>query len=165
MNGKPTRRSFFSRAGAALAAPFATTVAFAGERDGAGFVAGRLAELESVTAIRALLQRYARLAGGGRKEAIAALFAVPAGASVDQHLRAIVIDGDDAIEVFTDGTATARLPCTVTTATPIERCGTLVEMARLQGDGFVVRSERRVLVGELVKRNGVWRFETATLEV
>jgi hypothetical protein len=38
-------------------------------------------------------------------------------------------------------------------------------MARLQGDGFVVRSEHRVLVSAFVKRDGRWTFESAKLEI
>ncbi|RPI62731.1 MAG: hypothetical protein EHM50_03440 [Lysobacterales bacterium] len=164
-NKRGTRRSFFGHAGAALAAPLAATAAFAGELDGKRYIMGRRDTLDDVNAIRALQLTFARLVGAGSGEGIAALFAEPARASVEEHVRSLVADGDDAITIFTDGTASARLPCTVTTATPIESCGTLVEMARLQGDGLVVRSERRVLVSAFVKRHGVWKFESAKLEV
>ena len=164
MNGKRTRRSFFGHAGAALAAPLATTVAFAGERDGAMFVYGRLATLQDANAIRVLHRRYARLVNAGRGEPLAALFADPSKVSVDAHVRSVVVDGDDMIEISNDGTAKARLPCIVTTATPIESCGTLVEMARLQGDGFVTHTGRRVLSGTFVKRDGVWKIATMELE-
>lgn len=163
MNGRRTRRSFFGQAGAALAAPLATTVAFAGERDGAMFVYGRLATLEDANAIRVLHRRYARLVSAGG-ERLTPLFADPGNVSVDDHVRSVVVDGDDMIEISSDGTAKARLPCIVTTATPIESCGTLVEMARLQGDGFVTRTGRRVLSGSFVKRNGTWKIATMELE-
>jgi hypothetical protein len=164
MSDKPTRRSFFGHAGAALAAPFAATVAFAGQRNGAGYVLGRRDALEDANAIRVQLLRFTRLAGAGKSEAIAALFAAPARAPVVEHLRSVVIDGDDAIQISIDGTAIARVPCLVTTATPIADGGTLVDMARLQGDGVVTRSERRVLVSELVKRDGLWRFVKVELQ-
>jgi hypothetical protein len=51
----------------------------------------------------------------------------------------------------------------VTTATPIESCGTLVEMARLQGDGVIKRAERQVLTSSFVKRDGAWKIERAEL--
>jgi hypothetical protein len=159
MNGKPTRRSFFGGASAALAAPFAATVAFGGEEDGARDVMGRLAALEDANAIRALQLRFARLVGGGRERAMATLFADPARASVDERLRSIVVNGDGTIEISSHGTAIARVPCLVTVATPIENCGTLVEMARLQGDGVVKRSEKRVLSSSLVKIDGAWKIE------
>jgi hypothetical protein len=161
MTDKPTRRAFFGQAGATLTAPLAATVAFGGELHGRGFVAGRLESLDDVNAIRALERRYARLVGSGNTEAIAALFADPARASVDGHVRSVVIDGDDKITVLADGTATSRVACTVTTATPIEDCGTLVEMARLQGDGFVKRTEPRELVASFVKLNGSWQLDSA----
>jgi len=163
MNGKPTRRSFLGHAGVALAAPLAATAAFAGELDGAGYILGRLAALEDANAIRALQRRYTRLVGTGRREEIAALFADPARASVAEHVRSLALDGDDTFAIATDGTATGRVPCIVTTATPIENCGTLVEMARLQGEGFVTRSERRTLATTFVKRDGAWRIDQVEL--
>ena len=163
MNDKPTRRSFFGHAGAALAAPLAATAAFGGEHHGAPYVLGRRDALEDVNAIRVLQLTFARLVGSGRG-AIETLFADAAQATLGEHVRSLVIDGDDAITFSTDGTAIARVPCTVTTATPIADGGTLVEMARLQGDGVVKRHERRVLVSELVKRDGLWRFVNVELE-
>lgn len=147
MTSKPTRRSFFGQAGAALAAPLAATAVIA--PDGDDDLAVRLARLEDSNAIRALLP---------------ALLAAPARMALDASVRSIAADGDDAIAVAADGTATARLGCTVQAATPIDGGGTLVEMARLQGDGCVVRSERRVLVSAFVKRDGNWKFESAKLE-
>jgi hypothetical protein len=159
MSDKPTRRSFFGHAGAALATPLATTVAFVGQRDGAGYVFGRLDTIEDLNAIRVLQQRYARLVGAGRGEALAALFADPALASVGEPVCNVVIDGDDAIELSSDGTATARVPCVVTTVTPIADDGTFAEMARLQGDGVIKRTEKRVLSSALVKLDGTWKLE------
>ncbi len=49
------------------------------------------------------------------------------------------------------------------TATPISGEGTLIEMARLQGDGMIKRSERRVLYGSFVKRNGIWTIDRVEL--
>jgi len=161
-NERRTRRSFFGHAGAALAAPLAATAALAGEHgDGAGDVAERLVALEDIAAIRALQRRYVRLVGTGRGEDLAALFAEPRQASIDDRVRSAVADADDTIAVAANGTATARVACTVETATPIEGCGTLVEMARLQGDGIVKRSETRVLESTFVKRNGFWKIEHA----
>ena len=142
---------FFGQAGAALAAPLAATGALAAENGGDDDVATRLARLEDMNAIRALLP---------------ALLANPARMALDIDVRSIAADGDDAITVAANGTATARLGCTVEAAKPIESGGsTLVEMARLQGDGFVVRSERGVLVSAFVKRGGSWKLESAKFEV
>ena len=147
MNSKPTRRSFFGAAGAAVAAPLAASAAFAA--DGSSDLAARLAALEDQNAIRAMLP---------------ALLADPKRLALGTSVRSIATDGGDEITVAADGAALARIECKVETATPIESCGTLVEMARLQGDGLVVRSECRVLVGVFVKRDGVWKFESAKLE-
>ncbi|HEY9183130.1 MAG TPA: hypothetical protein VIQ99_08020 [Gammaproteobacteria bacterium] len=151
MSGKPTRRSFFGHAGAALATPFAATVALAGERDGAGYVAGRLAALEDANAIRALLQDYAQRVSTGLQAAPAA------------NVRDLRLDANAAVDVAANGTATVCVPCTVETATPIDGHETVVEMARLQGDGVVRRSERRLLAGTLVKRDGTWMLEQTEL--
>ena len=40
----------------------------------------------------------------------------------------------------------------------IEPCGTLVDMARVQGDGVLKRSEQRALASSFVKRDGIWQF-------
>jgi len=147
MNRKPTRRSFFGQASLVLAAPV-TALAAEGRGDD---VAARLAALEDANAIRELLHRYAKRVSDG-------VDAPPA-----PEVRSVALDSDPEIDVAANGTATARARCTVTTATPIESCGTLVDMARLQGDGVVKHVERRVLHGRLVKRQGVWRLETAEL--
>jgi hypothetical protein len=55
------------------------------------------------------------------------------------------------------------VPCTVDTATPIDGDETLVEMARLQGDGVIRGSERRVLAGTLVKHDSNWVLEHTEL--
>jgi hypothetical protein len=152
MKNQPTRRRFFGQAGAALVAPLvatAVTAATAAESQAKDDVAARLARLEDLNAIRALLP---------------ALLANPARLALGATVRSIAANGDDAIAVAANGTATARLGCTVEAATPIDGRGTLVEMARLQGDGFVVRSEHGVLVTAFVKRDGNWKFESAKFE-
>ena len=147
MNVKPTRRRFFGQAGLMLAAPM-TALAAEGRGDD---VAARLAALEDANAIRELLHRYAQRVNDGSD-------APPA-----PEVRSVALDSDLEIDVAADGTAAARAQCTVTTATPIEGGGTLVEMARLQGDGVLKRIERRVLHGRLVKQRGIWQLETAEL--
>ena len=60
MNRKPTRRSFFGQAGAALAAPFSATAAFAGELEGKSFVVGSRAAFDDANAIRVLQPAWQR---------------------------------------------------------------------------------------------------------
>ena len=152
MKSKTTRRKFFGGA-AALAAPLAAGAAVTREPTSDDLEA-RLQALEDANAIRAALQGYVRRVNLGAE--------APPGANV----HGLTLDLDAAIEVVADGTtAKAEVPCTVETATPLEPCGTLVEMARLQGDGSVKCSEQRVLVAELSERGGVWTCEHAELKL
>jgi len=150
MKSTTTRRKFFGGA-AALAAPLAAGAAVAGERAGDDLSA-RLAALEDANAIRAALQSYARRVNLGVEPPPAA------------NVHGLTLDSDAAIDIAADGTAKAEAPCTVETATPIEPCGTLVEMASLQGDGVVKCSEPRLLVAQLRKQDGVWTCEHAELK-
>ena len=140
-----TRRRFFGGA-VALATPLAAAAAVA--RDD---LAARLAALEDANAIRALLWRHVRSINAR------------AGVAPEAHLRSVALDADVTIDIATDGTATVQVLCTVETATPIAGGGTLVDMARLQGDGVLKRTERRLLHGRLVKQQGVWQLGSAEL--
>jgi lipoprotein-anchoring transpeptidase ErfK/SrfK len=146
MNDKTTRRTFFGGA-AVLAAPLAATAAVANGDD----TAARLAALEDANAIRALLQHYAQRVNSGEV------------AAPDASVRRLALDRDDAIDIVADSTATAQVTCTIETAKPIDGRETLVEMARLQGDGVIKRNERRVLTSRLVKRNGTWSIDLVEL--
>jgi hypothetical protein len=145
MKGTTTRRKFFGGA-AALAAPLAAGTAVASDD-----LAARLAVLEDSSAIHALLLNWARDLNAGKIAAPAA------------NVRSLTLDADAAIAVDANGTATARVPCTVETATPIDGNETLVEMARQQGDGVVRRAERLALHGTFVKRDGFWHVAKAEL--
>jgi len=169
MSTKPlsTRRIFFGHAGAALSAPLtvAATLAAAGQGADAEGVSARLAALEDQNAIRALLKTYVRLVNTGAHEEIATLFADPAAALVDANVRRVSADGfgeHDVIDVRpAAGTAAARLLCTVETETPIGPSCTLVQMARIQGEGVLKKSERRVLESAYVKQHGRWKLTRA----
>ena len=145
MNGSTTRRRFFGSA-ALLAAPLAAGTAAASDD-----LAARLAALEDANAIRALLQDWARGVAAGKAAAPVA------------NIHGFTLDADVAITVAANGTATASVPCVVETATPIDGNETLVEMARLQGDGVVRRVERRVLHGSFVKRDSSWHLASTEL--
>jgi hypothetical protein len=159
-NTTATRRTFFGRASAALVAPLAATRAFAGEPAGSDLSA-RVMELEDVNAIRALQRTYARLVNAGARDEVAALFADPAAAHVEPGVRNIngdAFDERDVVELGSDGTATACLHCTVEVVTAIGPTCTLVEMARMQGDGVLRRTEQRLIEGSYVKLAGVWKI-------
>jgi hypothetical protein len=142
MKGTTTRRKFFGGA-AVLAAPLAAGAAAASDD-----LAARLAALEDTNAIRALLRDWAQRVNAG---------------AAATSIRSVTFDADGTIAVAANGTATARVPCTVETTTPIGGDDTLVEMARLQGDGVVRRNEQRVLASTFVKRNGIWQLEQTEL--
>jgi hypothetical protein len=155
-----SRRGFFGKASAALVAPLAATQAFAAE-PARSDLSARVMELEDVNAIRALQRTYARLVNAGARGELAALFAEPHAAHVEPDVRAITGDGfdeRDVVELGSDGTATACLHCTVEVVTTIGPTCTLVEMARMQGDGVLRRTEQRRLESAFVKVGGVWKI-------
>lgn len=162
-----TRRGFFLKAGALVSAPLAA--AGAGTRAAADdALTARLAELEDREAIFELHRRLVRCVNAGDRSALASLFDDPAAADVDfdSSLRRLLTGPDADVEIVAHeaarGTARVRLRCIAETETPIEPSCTLVEMARLQGEGVVRRSEPRVLEHGLVRRDGVWRIARAT---
>jgi hypothetical protein len=154
-----TRRVFFGAASAALAAPIAATATTPED------LAARMAALEDANAILALQHAYVRLVNAGAHAEVAKLFADPSAAPLDTDVRRLSADrfGEhDVVDVSPAvGTATARTHCTVETETAIGPSCTLVEMARLQGDGVIRKAERRVLESTYVKQNGVWKIERA----
>ena len=141
MKDTTTRRKFFGGA-AALAAPLAA---------GATVARDDLAVLDDASAIRTLLLNWAHALNTGKITAPAA------------NVRSLTLDADANVAVDANGMATAHVPCTIETATPLDGNETLVEMARQQGDGVVRRSEQRVLHGSFVKQDGFWRFAKAEL--
>lgn len=162
---RSSRRRFFVAAGAAAAAPLAVMgAARARPVEPEPSLEARLAELEDLAAIRRLhhddLRRFNEIAA-------AALPGVPT-ADIEPGVRRIVSDFfDDAavLEISPDRTsATLRVPCTVDLATPIEAPGmSLVDMARLQGDGVLVKSRSRMLEQRWVRIDGAWQLERARL--
>ncbi len=159
-----TRRRFLSTAGAALSAPLAVAganVSASGAEDRTSIEA-RLADLEGVNAIRKLHRTYAILVNRQAHDEVTGLFAVPSEATVDESIRSLSADRfgeEDLIELAADRqSATGRFYCTVQTETPIGPSCTLVEMACAQGEGFVERSQRRVIEAAYVKQDGIWKI-------
>ena len=162
-----TRRRFLSNAGAALSAPLAVAgvnAAQAGAEDHASPEA-RLEELEDVNAIRKLHHTYARLVNRRAYDEVARLFAVPSEAEVDPGIRGLSADRfgeDDLIELTADRrSATGRFHSVAEIETAIGPSCTLVEMARAQGEGFVRRSEKRVIEAAYVREAGVSKIRRA----
>jgi len=139
-NPGATRRTFL-KGGALLAAPLAaasvTVVALAD--DG---LKQRLTRLEDEAAIRTLHQSWLRQINA---------FAHHAGAP-------------DKIEIAADGhSAVGHYDLAVQLETPLARDSTLAQMAYVQGDGTVRRTEHRTLTVDYTRVNhGVWAIRKVT---
>jgi hypothetical protein len=154
MSTNPSTRRSFLKGGVLLAAPLAA----AAPADG---LEARLARLEDEAAIRELNRAWLRHVNSGAGEKAAALYADPAAARLGERVRSLGADphGElETIEVAADGTATARLHCTVETETEIPRDCTPARMAHEQGGGFVRRAERRTLEASYVKSAAGWKI-------
>jgi hypothetical protein len=167
--GFSTRRSFLS-ASAALSAPLALVATHdANSTEDRRTLEARLAALEDSDAIRTLQRAYALGVNARDEAAVARLFANPRAVQLDASICALAADfpGEGNIEIATNReAATARVPCTVRVAAPIEAPGcTLVDMARLQGEGVVRRTERRTLTQLFVREAGAWKLERVTYAV
>jgi hypothetical protein len=158
-----TRRLFL--AGAALSAPAAVATAAAARP--VDETAERLARLEDLNAVRTLKDSYLRRVNARAGDEIAALYVEPKKAALDETVCSLVADAagePETIELAEDrASAVVQAACTAETETPIEGDGTLVEMARLQGDGVVRSAERRVLEIAAVKIDGAWKIARAEL--
>jgi SnoaL-like domain len=164
----PTRRSFIRTTGAALSVPLAAvgaTLPATLVADGDPLLT-RLGMLEDVNAIRALNQAWARHVNAGEDEAIAALFSDASAARIDPSIRSVAAAGfgeQDVIEVAADRqTATGLMHCMVEIETAIGPSCPLVEMAREQGGGVVMRSEAGVFENAYARRDGPWTIERST---
>jgi hypothetical protein len=159
---KTSSRRNFLKKGALLAVPLAAAPAAVMADDG---LKSRLAKLENEAAIRDLHQTWLRHINTGAADEANALFADRESAVFDPTVRRISADHSgepDAIEVAPDGkSAAGRFQCAVETETPIVQDSTLAQMAHLQGNGFIRRTERRVLSIEYVKASGTWAIAKA----
>jgi len=159
-----TRRGFLLKATAALSAPIA--MAGASGRASAGSRTGteaRLVALEDERSIRELQLAYAE-----RMNAAPPTRAPndAPGAPGDAHIAALVVDARDAVQIAPDRrTAKAVLRCALVVETPIEAPGySLVDLARLQGEGVLRRSEPRALEQTFIRDNGTWKIASTVLK-
>jgi hypothetical protein len=140
----PTRRAVLTT-GALLATPIAVPAAAA---IGTGNSDKRLADHEDKAAIRALHRSWLRDAATG------ADLVAPG-----ETLRAIVPnhDGEETILIAADGrSATGRFACRVEIGTMLAPDCTLAQMAHAQGEGFVLRTESRILTADYAKTKDGW---------
>jgi hypothetical protein len=158
MKARSTRRSFIRKTSVALSAPLAaaTSVVPVGVEAVDDTLAGRLARLEDVNAIRAVNQAFARQVSRGDAQGI----------GIDPGIRDVVASeyGEyDVIDVAPDReTATGVMHCMVQIETPIAPSCPLVEMAREQGGGIVRRTESGVFENVYARRDGKWIIQSST---
>jgi hypothetical protein len=155
--GKESRRAFIRTTGAALSVPLAAAAATVPIGAAGGDApSARLAMLEDLEAIRALNQAFARLVSEGEAGDI----------GIDSSIRSVVAHefGErDLITIAADRqTATGVMHCTVQIATPIGPTCPLVEMAREQGGGVVIRTEIGVFENEYSRRGEDWTIQRST---
>ena len=154
-----TRRSFFAKAGTALALPLAAGAATAdpGAPEGAS---------DPVKAIRRLQQALAREINDatGREAQLFTAGKLPAELVGVTRLLPADFGEHDAIEVGADGrSARATVHCAVETQVPIAAEGTLIEMARAQGEGFVRAKACKVLDMACVCTGGTWKIKALAM--
>jgi len=159
-----TRRGFLLKATSALSAPIA--LAAAGGRANAGPRTGaesRLAALEDERTIRALQLAYAE-----RMNAAAPVLAPidSSGTLRDATIAALAVDVRDTVQIAPDRrTAKAVLRCELVVEIPIEAPGySLVDLARLQGEGVLRHSEPRALEQTYTRDDGTWKIATTVLK-
>jgi hypothetical protein len=157
-----TRRRFFGQAGAALSAPLAAGIGVTGTASAAEHeLSARVARLEQAEAIRDLARRLARYLNAGDSR-LAGLFVDPRSVTALDGIRSLAATelGDgERLEIADDGqSARAAFIVAVETQRALEGHSTLIEMARAQGDGFVCRSERRVLALDYARLADGWRI-------
>jgi hypothetical protein len=163
MPADSSRRRFFFKAGAALSVPLTAGVAGAGAVDQPGSMAATDEMRRDVEAIRKLQQNLAREINAASVAGAAAYFVRTEDAAALAGISRLVpadFGEHDLVEIEPGGVAArAEFHCSVETRTPIEASGTLVDMARQQGEGFVRRRETRVLEARYAMREGRWKIE------
>jgi hypothetical protein len=155
---KNTRRKFFVKAGTALSLPLAASASAIGPAVAADVRPGASDHAKS---IRQLQQALAREINAGRGAELFAAGKLPAGLAGVTRLLPADFGDHDTVEIAAGGlTARATLHCRVETQVPIAAEGTLIEMARAQGEGFVCASARRILDMDCLRERGTWKIRT-----
>ena len=146
-NATTSRRSFL-KSGAIVGAPLAAVAVPAAAMADDGTKA-RLARLEDERAIEVLHRDVLRRFNAGDTVD-----------GFDPGVSAIRPDmaSEPAVPELTDDGSTARCShaCVVEIESELEGNSTLVQMARLQGNGVVRTQEKRTLHADYVKRGGEW---------
>jgi len=157
-----SRRAFL-KGGAVAAAPLAVAVpaaAIAAEDHKA-----RAQRLQDEAEIRALHAAWLRKLATGADAS--GLFADANAARLPKSVRGVSADHTseaDHIEVAADGLrASGRFATLVDMETELPRDSTLAQMAHVQGEGVVRRTERRTLLVGYAKTGGAWAIQGVKL--
>lgn len=144
MSNNMTSRRDFLKTGALAAVPVAAglpAAALAADDSKAA-----LAHLQDERAIEALTRDVLRQFNRGE-----------AGNLFDRGIARVALDADAEPSLAIHGDmATARFACTVDTEHGLEGHGTLVEMARLQGNAGATSSTAKTLVARYTRQNDHW---------
>jgi hypothetical protein len=145
-----------------VAAAAATSSSWLAASGGSRDLEAQLAHLQDLNEIRGLNQAYLQHVSAGARDEMATLFADPRNATIDEGVRGISpsdFGERDEIEVAQDRqTATARLHVTAHTETAMDDDCTLVEMAKVQGEGMLRASGDVMLENTYVRRLGAWKI-------
>lgn len=151
MNNKTTSRRAFLKTGALAAVPVAAGLpAAALAVDDSSAALARLQDERAIEALtRDVLRRFNR---GEASE----LF------TGDIARIALDADAEPVLAVEADA-ATARFACLVDTAHALEGQGTLVQMARLQGNAGTTATTGKTLLARYTRQNGEWAIAALDL--
>jgi hypothetical protein len=159
-----TSRRAFLKTGAIAAAPLAAVGVPVAALAADGSKA-RLARLEDERAIGDLHGRLLRSIGNGH--APVELFAHGKTSQLQDGVRGIAPDHaaePEEVAFSDDGKrATRRQPVTVEIAHELEGDGTLIQMARLQGNTPALATLPKTLVAQYVRTGGGWAIESIAL--
>ena len=160
---RSTRRAFL-KGGVLAAAPLAGAAA-AGVAAKSGHDA-ELARLQAEAAIRDLHGAWLRKVNSGAEAG--ELFVDPIRARLPEVVTAVGADHAGAAEevrLHADGlAASGRYACVVETQSELAKDCTLAQMRHAQGEGWLRRSERRVLKADYVKTDGRWAIARLSFE-
>jgi hypothetical protein len=143
-----------------MSAPAAFVAAVEPARAATGTLEARVAALEDEIELRRLAAKLVEQINSGSRDVLAAGNAALreiVAADVEASYSSAVIPSDRSA-------ARVRLPCTVCFDEPIDAPGSsLVDMARLQGEGVLPRLETRVLEALFERTAAGWTPVTARL--
>lgn len=161
-----TSRRSFLKSSAVVAAPIAAIGAPAAAL-GADDSNARLALLEDERAIEALNRNFLRRFNAAGLRDTASLFAGGEPPKLAEGTARLTLDPaaePEKPQIAEDGArAHCRYACEVETDHPLEGEDTIVQMARLQGNGTARTSERRVIEADYVKGERGWTIEKLRL--